>query len=143
MENARLLQTGGRMSRSAARWLLWLVLLITLPVPFFMGAQGLVPPIRVLFLAGIAAGMLLTEGAQGTAGMFAGLGVAQALIVVLLTLGLAALLARLIHRWLPQRLRTPVVILIAVSLLGVSLMPIYDTPLSSSRMRSSVLQAFR
>ena len=131
------------MSRAAAKWLLWGVFLITLPVPFFMGAQGLVPPIRVLFLAGIASGMLITEGTQGTAASFAAMGVAQAAIVLVLTFGLAVLVARLIHRILPQRLRTPVVIVIAAGLLGAALTPIYDTPLSSSRMRSSVLQAFR
>ncbi len=136
-------QCAASVSRSASKWLLWAALLLSLPLPFYMGAQGLVPPVRALFLAGIATGMLLTEGAHGTSGIFAGLGLAQGLAALLLSLGLAALLARLAWRLAPARARTPVVLALACAMLGAALLPIYDTPLSSSRARSSLLQAFR
>jgi hypothetical protein len=130
------------MSRRKAVILLWVVLFAALPVPFYMGASGLEPPLGVAFLAVLAGGIWLAEGGAGTTALFAGLAIVQALVYALLTGLLARWLARLLFAWAPRRAPWGVAVLCA-GLLAAALFPIYDTPLSSSRPRSSVLQLFR
>lgn len=130
------------MSRRSAVGLLWAVFFATLPVPFYMGASGLEPPLGVVFLAGLAGGIWITEGSGGTTGMFAGLALAQAVVYTLLAGLAAAFAAGLLWRIFPRRAGWAVG-LVSVVLLCAALFPIYETPFSSSRPRSSLLQLFR
>lgn len=129
------------MSRGTAVVLLWAVLFVALPVPFYMGASGMEPPLGVAFLAGLAGGIWWTEGGAGTTALFAGLALGQALGYALLTGLLAAASVRLAFAWAPRRAPWGVALLCA-ALLVAALFPIYDTPLSSRRERSSVLELF-
>jgi hypothetical protein len=130
------------MSRRSAVCLLWAVFFAVLPVPFYMGASGLEPPLGVTFLAVLAGGIWLAEGSGGTTGLFAGLAVAQALLYTLAAGLFAVCAARALWRLSPRRAPWAAA-LIAGALLGASLFPIYDTPLSSSRPRSNLLGLFR
>jgi hypothetical protein len=130
------------MSRRSAVVLVWAVLFAALPVPFYMGASGFEPPLGIAFLAGLAGGIWCSEGGAGTTSLFAGLAIAQALAYLLLTGLVAQGVARLLFAWAPRRAHWGVAVLCA-GLVGAALFPIYDTPLSSSRARSNVLQLFR
>jgi hypothetical protein len=130
------------MSRRSAVYLLWAVFFAAVPVPFYMGASGFEPPLGVAFLAGLAGGILWTEGGGGNTGQFAGLVLGQAVLYTLLAGLAAAGVARLLWSLFPRRAPWAVG-LISAALLCAALFPIYDTPLSSSRPRSNALQLFR
>jgi len=130
------------MSRRSAVYLLWAVFFAALPVPFYMGASGCEPPLGVAFLAALAGGVWWTEGSGGNTALFAGLALGQALLYTLLVGLAAALAARALFALFPRRAPWAVGLLCA-ALLCAALFPIYDTPLSSSRARSSALQLFR
>lgn len=129
------------MTRRTARWLLWSVALVTLPVPFYLGDPELAPLLRLAFLTGLMGAVLAAEGG-GTLTLLVGVGVFQLLLFAGLLWLAAALLA-----WGIQRLRAPaarsaVVVAIAIALFAVSLAEIYQTPLSSTRPRSNLTQIF-
>ena len=130
------------MSRRGAVYLLWAVFFAVVPVPFYMGASGFEPPLGVAFLAALASGIWWTEGSGGNTGLFTELAVGQALLYTLLAGLGAAPIARLLWALFPRRAAWAAGLLCA-ALLCASLFPIYDTPLSSSRPRSSALQLFR
>ena len=130
------------MSRRAAVCLLWAVFFAALPVPFYMGASGLEPPLGVVFLAGLAGGIWWSEGSGGTTALFAGLALAQALLYTAAAGLGAACVVRALWSLAPRR-ATWVVALLCGALATAALFPIYDTPLSSSRPRSSLLGLFR
>jgi len=129
------------MTRKPTRRLLWLVALATLPVPYYLGQLETAPVLRLAFLTGLLSSVAVVEGGATTASI-AGMGIAQ-------TLGYAGILrlaAMLLVRalgFLPSALlRRAVVACVAIGLCVASLFPIYETPLSSTRLRSSVWQMF-
>lgn len=130
------------MSQRNARRLLWLAALIALPVPWFLGAVELSPVVRLGFFTSLLSAVLVAEGGRKLA-MLVGLGVAETLLyAALLWLG-ASLLARAIARLAPPAARNAVVALIVLGLFAASLSQIYQTSLSSTQPRSSVLQLFQ
>jgi hypothetical protein len=126
--------------RTATRWL-WALLFAALPVPFYVGAGGLEPPLGVAFLAALGAGIWWTEGSGGTTASLAALALAQALFWLLATGALAGCLSRALFALLPRRAGWAVGALCA-GLALAALFPIYATPLSSQRPRSNWLQLF-
>ena len=129
------------MSRKAVRRLLFVVALLTVPIPFYLGEPELAPVLRLAFITSLMGRVLLAEGG-GTLATLVGLGAAQILVWGGLLFVASALLAWRIDRLRVAPVRIAIVSAIAIGLLGVSLAPIYDTPLSSKRMRSNVLQLF-
>lgn len=129
------------MSPLAARRLLLVVALVTLPVPYYMAAVEFAPWLRLAFLAGLLSSVFAVEGGR-VAGLFAGLGVTQALLYGALLYAGTRFVASLLGRIGAPTLRSVLVVGIAVLLCGVSLTDLYDTPLSSTRLRSSVWQLF-
>lgn len=129
------------MSRPAARRLLFAIALFTVPVPFYLGEPELAPVARLAFFTGLLASVLAVEGG-GTLAALVGLGAVQTLALGGLLLAGAAGVAWSVDRLHARALRRTVLLAIALGLVGVSLTPVYDTPLSSSRLRSSVLQLF-
>ena len=111
--------------------MLWLALLLTVPLPFFLGALGCAPALRLFFLTGLTLAVVATEGAAGYLGTLALLGAAQSLIQALVLYLLAALLALALERIVAERLRPVVLATLVAGLLGLSLLEIYQTPLSS------------
>lgn len=126
------------MTRTAVQRLLWVTALLVLPVPFYLGELELAPVLRLLFLTGLLAGVLLAEGGR-TLALLVGLGLLQALLWAT-ALGLvSALMARTLERVHAPALRSAVAVAIAAGLVAASFTELYDTPLSSTRARSSVL----
>jgi len=133
-ENARVTR------RTASAWL-WAALFTALPVPFYVGAGGVEPPLGVAFLAALGTGIWWTEGSGGTTASLAGLALVQAVFWGFASWGLALCLCRGLFRFLPRRAGLAAGAICAALWLA-ALFPIYDTPLSSQRPRSNVLQLF-
>lgn len=123
--------------KAARRWL-WTVLWLTLPLPIYLGAVEWVPVARLWLLAGLILGVVATEGASGFLGAFAGLAATEALLWPLALYGISALCVAVLRRSLPIRARVWVLGCVTAGMLGVSLLPIYQTPLSSHRLHSNL-----
>jgi hypothetical protein len=129
------------MTRKSTVRLLWLVTLATLPVPFYLGQLETAPVLRLAFLTGLLTSVVVAEGGTTIASV-AGLGVAQTLGYAVLLRFAARLLARALDLLPTSHVRRVAVACLAIALCVASLFPIYETPLSSTRLRSSVWQLF-
>jgi hypothetical protein len=125
-------------SRRTSRTLLWLVFLLTVPVPYYLGGFELAPVARLLLFAGLVLAVVATEGAAGYQGVFALLAAVQAILWPLLLLLAARLGAAALQRLVPEHLRAAVLAGAVASLLAVAFLPIYSTELSSRGARSSL-----
>lgn len=129
------------MTRPAIQRLLWITALLVLPIPFYLGEPELAPVLRLSFLTGLLGSVLFAEGGP-TLGLLVGLGVLQVLGWAA-ALGLVStVIARTLERVHAPVVRTAVAAVIAAGLVAASLTELYDTPLSSTRPRSSVLHLF-
>jgi hypothetical protein len=128
-------------SRTAARRWLWLAAIATIPVPFFIGQPEWAPVLRLAFLSGLFAAVMIAEGGH-TPVLFGMLGIAQTAIYLALFYVAARLAARALERVGSPRLRGAAVAGVVLALVVSSLFPIYRTPLSSTRMRSDVWHLF-
>jgi hypothetical protein len=117
------------------------VFLLTIPVPFFMGGFGEIPTVRLYFLLAMVSLIFATEGGS-TVGTFVLLGAAQSLVYTGLFYLLARLVSRLVEGVVAERFRFAVLALVVLGLLGASLFEIYEMPLSSSGLRSSLVNIF-
>jgi hypothetical protein len=125
-------------SKRGARWLLFATALLTLPVPFYLGEPELAPVLRLAFLTGLVTMVFAAEGGGVTASL-AGIGGVQVLAWAALLFGAAAAIARVGS----ARARTAIAVAISLALLAASFTERYDTPLSSTRSRSNLLQLFQ
>lgn len=129
------------MTRATARRWLFAVGLVTLPLPFYLGALELSPWIRLAFLSALLGSVALSDGG-GTISLLGGLGALQTLVGALLVWTLAALVALGIGALRPPALRGAALAAILLALVAGSFLDIYDTSLSSTRPRSNVLHLF-
>jgi hypothetical protein len=125
-------------SKRGARWLLFATALLTLPVPFYLGEPELAPVLRLAFLTGLVASVFAAEGGGVTA-LLAGLGLVQGLAWSVLLFAAAAAIAQVGS----ARARAAIAAALSLALLAASFTDRYDTPLSSTRARSNVLQLFQ
>ncbi len=129
------------MSTRATRWLLFSVLALTLPLPFFMAGLELAPLARLLFLEGVMLAIVASDGFAGTAGLFLAFLAVEGLLLAAGLWGLASLVARILRRTRPAT-RAACAGIAAVSLLALSSFEIYRTPHSSSGPTSNLLGIF-
>ena len=129
------------MSRPAARRWLWLAMLATMPVPFFLGEIEWAPVLRLAFLSSLFWLVLIAEGGR-TVILFATLGLVQMVLYTSLFFLAASLAARAFARIQEPPLRIAAVGTAMFLLVASSLLPIYETPLSSSRMHSNLWHLF-
>lgn len=115
------------MSPNLIRRLLWLVLLVVLPLPYWAFEAGRAPTVWLAEVCAFVLAMLVTEGGMVTQ-IVATLLTAQTLLFAGLTYLLARGTTRLVTR-LPDARRTGVTLAVAALLLGASLLPIYRSPL--------------
>ena len=120
--------------------LLWLVLALTLPLPYWALEWGIAPPVRMLFLGSLVLGMVLS-GPSMLSLLFSTLYLVQGV----LWLGLTALLARIVVRRLSGgegvargRLAAAIAVLVLLALL-----PVYQLPMSSAEHQTNWLGLFR
>ncbi len=129
------------MSSVAARRWLWLAALATMPVPFYLGQSEWAPVLRLAFLTSLFAAVMVAEGGRVVI-LFGTLGVVQTAAYT----GLFYLAARLAARGV-ARIGSPPLQVAAVGtavflLVASSLLPIYQTPLSSTQQRSNLWHLF-
>ena len=130
------------LSRRAAGRVLFAAAALALPLPWYLGEIEHAPWLRLAFFTAIFGSVFAVEGAGGPTGLFFALGLAQTLFWGAALRLAAALLARALAGVPRPRWRTALVAGIAAALVGAGLFPIYDTPLSSHRAHSSLLELF-
>jgi len=128
-------------SRTAARRWLWLVALATMPVPFYLGEIEWAPVMRLGFLTSLLSLVLAAEGGNRLL-TIVGMGIVQTVIYTGLFYLAAGLAARALERFLEPPLRVAAVGTAVFLLVVSSLLPIYQTPLSSARLHSDLWHLF-
>jgi hypothetical protein len=128
-------------SRTAARRWIWLAALVTMPVPFYIGQVEWAPVLRLAFLTSLFGLVLVAEGGPSVL-LFSALGLLQTAIYTGLFFLAAGLAARALSRIKGPPLRIAAVGTAVFLLLASSQLPIYQTPLSSTRMRSDLWHLF-
>jgi hypothetical protein len=129
-------------SRLAARRWLWLAALATMPVPFYLGEVEWAPVMRLAFLTSLISLVMVAEG--GSALIRIGtLGIMQTALYAGLFMLAAGLAARAIERVFSEApLRIAAVGTAVFLLFASSQLPIYQTPLSSTRLYSDLWHLF-
>lgn len=115
--------------------------LLVMPVPYFLAEVEWAPVLRLVFLTGLFLAVALAE-AGGTLWALIGLGSVQALAYAGLFWLAAGLGARGFARIPSAPLRVAALGTALFLLLSSALLPLYETPLSSTRLRSSLWQIF-
>lgn len=116
-------------SRRAMTWLLWLVFLFTLPLPYFMIESGRVPAAQLILFAALTAPLAITDPGFTTR-FVAALFVAQALLYSGLLYVLARLTVRALERHLAPARRAPVIVAVIIVLAAAASFDLYRAPLS-------------
>jgi len=129
------------LSPKLVRRVLWALLALTLPVPFYLGGFEIAPTVRLVFLSALTIGVVVTEGAAGWLASFTLLAATQSLLWLLITWGLARLAGALLSG-IRSGLRGVLVAGLVAALLGASLFDIYTTNLSSRSARSNLVGIF-
>ena len=131
------------MSPRAAKWSLWLLLYCTAPVPYTLGPIETAPPLRLTLFSSLILGARLSEGPGGWVwSALLALGIAQCLFYVAFTYAVAMFLARIFAR-MDDAGRLRAIVAGAIVVVGlVSLVPVYETPISSVAMHSTLLGIF-
>ena len=120
--------------------MIFLAAFATLPLPYFLPEGENAPALRLLFLTGLMSAVHVVEG-PGPLAIIWGLAALQLMLwTALLYMG-SAIVSRLTRPFAPW-LRGILVVSLVASLLVQSLSEIYWTPLSSTRLRSSLLHLF-
>lgn len=113
------------MSLRATTWFLWLVLVLLLPLPYFMIDSGRIPAAQLFMYAALTAPLTFTDPGFTTR-FIAGLFLSQALMYgALLYVG-----SQRVSQRVPAARRVLVVLGIAVLLGAFSLLNVYRAPLS-------------
>ena len=129
------------LSRRAAGRVLFLAAAAALPLPWYLGEMESAPLARLAFFTSLVGSVLAVEGGRTTALIFA-LGLAQTVAWGAALRLVAALVARALAGLRSPAWRTTIVAALAIGMIGAALLPIYRTPLSSQRARSSLLGIF-
>ena len=130
------------MTPRTARRLLWLVLLLTVPLPM-LGFGALVPVARYLLLAGVTAGLIVTEGMGAVPGQLLAFFLAHALLYAGLAWLAAYAVVRLLGGLGPRSVAPATLGLVAVCLLVACTWELYVTPFASVSPRANLLHVLR
>jgi len=128
-------------SRTAARRWLWIAALATMPVPFYLGEIEWAPVMRLGFLTSLLSLVLAAEGGR-TLQWITGMGIVQTGLYTALFYLAAGIAARGVERISEVPLRIAAVGTAVFLLVASSQLPIYQTPLSSSRLHSDLWHLF-
>jgi hypothetical protein len=128
-------------SRTAARRWLWVAALATMPVPFYLGEIEWAPVMRLGFLTSLLSLVLAAEGGPKLM-WIAGMGIFQTAVYTGLFYLAAGLAARAVERIAEPPLRIAAVGTAVFLLVASALLPIYQTPLSSTRLHSDLWHLF-
>lgn len=125
------------MSQRAMRWLLWLVLICAVPLPYFMIESGRVPAAQLFIFAIVTAPLLISDPGF-TTGFVAALFISQSLLY-----GAALyLVARGAARRARPGGRVLVVVVVTAVLAVVALCNVYRAPLSHGPGPTNLIGVF-
>lgn len=113
------------MSQRTLRWLLWLLLTVTLPLPYFAIESGRIPAIQIFLFAALTAPLMITDLGI-TTGVLGTLFTLQALLYG----GLLFVLTGWFAARIPPSRRGAALLGLTVALVGLALLPLYLAPLS-------------
>lgn len=132
------------MSPRATRWTLWGVLFCVAPVPYMLGGLETAPALRLLFFTALIVTVQIAEGSGGFVwNTFILLGAVQSALYAAGLYLCAALVTRAVTRLAPRR-RLIAVAAIAAAMIGTAIaLPLYDTPMSSRTMHSTLFGVFQ
>ncbi len=130
------------MSVRAARWVLWISLVLMLPVPIVLLGPGLVPAARLLMLGGISLAVALFENARGAVGMLTTILLAQGLLYMALLWLVAHLASRVLGRFSAKTVARVTLALVAVGLLLSSAFEVYRGPYRAQSARANLLHVY-
>jgi hypothetical protein len=125
-------------STKAARRLLWLSLVCLLPLPMLVFGAW-IPVTRYLLLAGVAAGLVLTEGAGLVPLVILALFLTHALVYAALLWLAARLVAGALGRRFPRALAPLTLGLVGAGVALALAFPIYETPFAAVSPRANLL----
>jgi hypothetical protein len=128
-------------SQIAARRWLWLAALATMPVPFYVGEVEWAPVMRLAFITSLFSLVMMAEGGSALIRICT-LGIMQTALYTGLFMLAAGLAARGVMRLREPPLRVAAVGTAVFLLVASSLLPIYETPLSSTQLRSDLWHLF-
>ncbi len=112
-----------------------------MPVPFYLGEIEWAPVLRLAFLSSLFWLVLIAEGGR-TVILFSTLGLVQTALYTGLFFLAANLASRAFARIHEPTLRIAAVGTAVFLLVASSLLPIYETPLSSARLHSNLWHLF-
>ena len=112
-----------------------------MPVPFYLGEVEWAPVMRLAFLSSLLSLVMVAEGGSALIRICT-LGIIQTALYTGLFLLAAGLAARGVARIREAPLRVAAVGTAVFLLVASSLLPIYQTPLSSTRLRSDLWHLF-
>ena len=126
------------MSQRAMTWILWLVLVCTVPLPYFMIERGRVPAAQLFLFAALTAPLTVTDPGFTTR-LVAALFVAQSLVYGTLLYGLA----RAVAAHTPPSRRALALAALTALLLAMALGDVYRAPLSHGPGATNIIGVFR
>src|SRR5262245_48376763 len=112
-----------------------------MPVPFYLGEMEWAPVMRLAFLTSLLTLVSVEEGGRALMQICA-LGISQTLLYTGFFFLAARLAARAVERIPEPPLRVAAVGTAVFLLVASSLLPIYETPLSSTRLHSNLWHLF-
>ena len=112
-----------------------------MPVPFYLGEIEWAPVMRLAFLTSLLSLVMVAEGGRALIWLCT-LGIIQTALYTGLFMLAAGLAARGMALIREARLRVAAVGTVVFLLFSSSLLPIYQTPLSSTRLRSDLWHLF-
>lgn len=130
------------MSRRALARILWLSLLVTVPIPFFLVEIGIEPVAAMVQKLGVTLVLIAADGGAGAITLTAWiLGVQAFLVAVLLWLA-ARVVTYAIVRATGRRAGVVVFAIVAALLVVACTVPIYRTPFRTGGLYATLPQVF-
>lgn len=130
------------MSIRAARWILWLTLMIILPLPFFLAETGLAPPARVFMLGLVSLAVMVVEGPSGVVRMAATLLIAQAAAYAGLLWIIATVAVRALRRLSPTTIRRVTLTAVVVAGVCAATFKVYRDPFRADVLYTTLLRVY-
>lgn len=121
------------------RLVLWAVLLVTFPVPYWVMEGGWVPTFWLFEVSGFSLAVLLAEGGS-IAALLTGLFLLEGILATFALYGLSRFCSRLLHRRLAPTARTATLVFLVALLLATSLTRVYATPLLANGQPINILR---
>ena len=118
-------------------WVVWLALICTVPLPYYMIESGRIPAAQLFALAVVTAPLAITDPSFTTR-FVAALFIAQSLLYG----ALLYLVARAVARRVPPRRRALLTAVAIALLAGVALLDVYRAPLSHGPGPTNIVGVF-